>query len=142
MHRFGPKLYNILSYIFLFEDFFETQFPTQFFWTQIPPKSYIQLMTVSKIFPEKSIFAIFSIWKLVQMLIRAHIKIVAHAIYTYMQFFSHTCTLLFCWKKKVIVVITVFFSKLDRKLMFQCIYYKTVLMWLLVSIWLISTHWL
>ena len=41
-------------------------------------------------------------------------------------FFSHMHSLLL--KKKVIVVITVFFSKLDRKLMFQCIYYKTVLM--------------
>ena len=35
-----------------------------------------------------------------QVLQKAHIKTVAHAIYTYIFFFSYIYTLLFCWKIK------------------------------------------
>ena len=41
--------------------------------------------------------SVFSIWKSMWVLQTACIKIVAHAIYTYL-FFSYTYTLVFCWK--------------------------------------------
>ena len=44
-------------------------------------------------------FSVFSIWKSLQVLQKACIKIVACAIYTYL-FFSYTCTVLFRCKKK------------------------------------------
>ena len=43
--------------------------------------------------------AVFCIWKSLRVLQKVGIKIVAHAICTYL-FFSYTCTLLFCWKMK------------------------------------------
>ena len=63
----------------------------------------------------------------------------ARPIYTY--FFSYTYTILFCWKIKVIVI-TVFLTKIDHRLLFNSIYYKTVLVWRLVSVWLLinTTH--
>ena len=68
-----------------------------------------------------------------------HIKIAVGAIYT-CQFFSHTYILLLCWKMKI-VVITLFFSNSDYRPLFSDIYYKTILMWGLVSIWLTNaTH--
>ena len=47
----------------------------------------------------KVFFAVFSIWKSLRVLQKAHIKIVAHAIYNYL-FFSCRCILPFCWKIK------------------------------------------
>ena len=43
--------------------------------------------------------SVFSKWKLLRVLIKARINIVACAVYTYLCF-SYTCTLLFCWKMK------------------------------------------
>ena len=53
--------------------------------------------------------SIFSIWKTLQVLQKTGIKIMVHAICTYL-FFSYPYTLIFCWK--TIVVIAVFISKL------------------------------
>ena len=44
-------------------------------------------------------FSVFSVWKSLQVLQKACIKIVACAVYTYL-FFSYTCPLLFRRKKK------------------------------------------
>ena len=43
--------------------------------------------------------SVFSIWKSLQVLRKAHIKIVAHAVFTYL-FLTYVYTLLFCWKIK------------------------------------------
>ena len=42
-------------------------------------------------------------------------------------FFSYTCTLLFCWKIKKAVLITVFPSKLEYKPLFTDIYKKVAM---------------
>ena len=81
--------------------------------------------------------SVFSIWKSLQVLQKACMKIVARAIYTY-RFFSFTYTLLLYWKKKV-VLIAVFLSKLDHRPLFNDIYYETILVWGFVSVLLTNT---
>ena len=70
--------------------------------------------------------AVFSIWKALQVLRKAHIKIVARAIYTHL-FFYFTYTLLFCWKVKSCC--GCYFPQEN----------KNIIVWGLVSIWQ-STH--
>ena len=80
-------------------------------------------------------FLVFSIWKSLRVLQKAHIKIVAHAIYTY---FLLSYTLLFCWKIKRCCGRC--FPQQSRPL-FNDIYCETILVWGLVSVWLTSaTH--
>ena len=67
----------------------------------------LQPESITKHFPFRYIDSInnantvFSMWKSLQVLQKAHINIVACAIYTYL-FFSYTYTLFFCWKIKKI----------------------------------------
>ena len=63
---------------------------------------------------------VFSIWKSLHMLQKAHIKMVACTIYTYL-FLFYTYTPL------KVVVIAVFLSKLHHRPLFNHIYYSTVL---------------
>ena len=81
--------------------------------------------------------AVFSIWKSLQVLQKAHIKIIAHAIYTYL-FFSYTYIFVFCWKIKSCCDHC---SSQQIKPLFNDIYFKTILVWRLISMWLTNnTH--
>ena len=62
------------------------------------------------------------------------IKILACAIYTY-PCFSYTYTFFFCWKIKSCCD-HVFLCKFNHRPLFNYIYYETILVWGLVSIWL------
>ena len=54
--------------------------------------------------------------------------------------FSYTYTLIF-YSKKMVPLISIFLSKLDHWPLIHYIYFKTILMWKLVSIWFTNaTH--
>ena len=80
---------------------------------------------------------VFPMWKSLQVLQKAHINIMACAIYTYL-FFYYKYTLLFCWNIKKLMI-AVFLSKLDLRPVLNDIHYKTILVWGLVSIGLTIT---
>ena len=80
----------------------------------------------------------FSIRKPLQALQKPCIKIVTCSSNTYL-FLSYTYTLLFCCKIKCCC--DVFCSKLGHWPLFHCVYCKTILEWVLVSIWITNaTH--
>ena len=82
-------------------------------------------------------YPVFSIWKLLGVLQKAYIKIVASTIYSYQYFLLHT---LFSYVAKwKVVVIAVFLSKLGNRLLFSYMYYKTILVWGLISVWVTNT---
>ena len=68
---------------------------------------------------------------------KAHINIVAPAIYTWPNFFLYIHSP-FPLENKEVVVIARFLSKLDHRSLFNLTYYETILVWGLVSIWLIN----
>ena len=81
-----------------------------------------------------TVFSVFSIWKSLLVLLKARIKILARCIYTYRFFFLYMHSLLL-ENKKLKKFLWLLFS------MFNYIYYETILVWGLVSIWLANvTH--
>ena len=77
-----------------------------------------------------SSFTVFSIWKSLRVLQKAHIKFVARAIYTYLSF-SYTFTLRFSWK--ITSCCDRCFPQQIRPLL-NDIYCATILVWGLFSI--------
>ena len=74
--------------------------PPETWWEQIlGPNWASQIVECPSYKLSRSSNTIAVIWKSLRVLQKACIKIVAHAIYTYL-FFSDIYTLLFCWKIK------------------------------------------
>ena len=70
-------------------------------WVRFYMISYSSFHQQGKSMESPVQFPVFFIWKSLWVLQKAHIKIVARAIYTY-PFFSYTYTLLFCRKVRLL----------------------------------------